>query len=293
LSTLNQFQGKEEKVLQILRKIYKINTSNDPKHYLVSKIIEDFESIEETSPEDNSSPFQRLVTQTKSLFSGENLKKTVLVCVVQFLLFAGCHGLYMFFPEIVDKVTTYTKENPPQDATLCEIYTLESLKSENQTASNEKCDEKIEVAAFGFTLMTEILYMFGFLIITFVINRVSKLSILLTICLGCSLSGFSTLLVKIPIISISFFVVSMVTVLGVNVVGAATCNLYPTKLRGIALNVTMMFGRIGSVVGTFTVGQLLDQNCELTFGLSASLVFLCGVLIVFIPEIRKIEGRQK
>lgn len=232
------------------------------------------------------------MTQAKLLFSSENLQKTILLCLVQFLLYGSCHGLYMFFPEIVDKIEIFANENPSNSSSICEILADESIANRIDSSANDTCSEKIETATFGYSLIVELCYMVGFLIITFIINRVTKLSILLVILFGCGLSGFLTLFVKTPLISIFLYIIFMLSFLAVNIVYAATCNLYPTKLRGIATNITMMFGRIGSAFGTFIVGQMLVQNCEMTFGFSSGLMLLCSVLSIFIPEIRKIEGRK-
>jgi MFS transporter, VNT family, synaptic vesicle glycoprotein 2 len=60
----------------------------------------------------------------------------------------------------------------------------------------------------------------------------------------------------------------------------------------MAMNITMMFGRIGSVLGTNTVGMTLDKFCAPTFAVSAAMMFLCGILSFFIPKIRHIDRRK-
>lgn len=59
---------------------------------------------------------------------------------------------------------------------------------------------------------------------------------------------------------------------------------------GMAINISMMFGRIGSVMGTNVVGFSLDYYCNETFGVSAGIMAACGVLAFFIPKIRRIDG---
>lgn len=81
----------------------------------------------------------------------------------------------------------------------------------------ELCSEKFELSTFGHSLAMEILYTIGFLIITFIINRTSKLSILVVILFGCGISGFATLFVQIPLLSIYLYVIFMLTFLAVNV----------------------------------------------------------------------------
>lgn len=288
------FQGREDKALEVLRKVYLINNPGEPDGYKVKKLIEELEPIDEDRESSSANPFVLLCNQTKLLFIKENFRKTSLICMVQFLMYGSCHGLYMFFPEIVDNIATFADDFPMNRSTICEILSFDSSPKAREIDSllNITCNDKIEVATFGHSLVLEILYMFGFLIITFLINRVSKLSILITILFGCCINGVATLFVRVPIISIYLYIAFMLTFLGVNIVCAATCNLYPTKLRGIAINVSMMFGRIGSVLGTFLVGKMLDGNCEMTFSVSAALMGLCGLLCAFIPEIMEVDGRK-
>lgn len=61
----------------------------------------------------------------------------------------------------------------------------------------------------------------------------------------------------------------------------------------MAINISMMFGRIGSVMGTNIVGFALDNYCNETFGLSAGIMSACGVLAFFIPKIRRVDGESK
>lgn len=61
----------------------------------------------------------------------------------------------------------------------------------------------------------------------------------------------------------------------------------------MAINLAVMFGRIGSVLGTSVVGFTLDNYCSATFAVSAMVMIGCGVLAFFIPKISQIDGRNK
>lgn len=61
----------------------------------------------------------------------------------------------------------------------------------------------------------------------------------------------------------------------------------------MAVNISMMFGRIGSVMGTNVVGFTLDDYCATTFTISATLMAACAVLSFFIPKIRRIDGQKE
>lgn len=143
----------------------------------------------------------------------------------------------MFFPEIVDKITTYSKQFPAGRASICEVLSIEDELSVNRTLSSialqttQECSEKFEISTFGHSIGMEVLYMVGFFVITLIINRVSKLSILTTILFGCATFGFATQVVTLPIASIYIYVMFMMTFLAVNVVNAVTVDLFPTNLR--------------------------------------------------------------
>lgn len=143
----------------------------------------------------------------------------------------------MFFPEIIDKITTYSNQFPQGRSTVCEILLIEDEFISNRTMyavalkKVQSCSEKFEVSTFVHSIAMELLYMVGFLVITFTINRTSKLSILAVICFGCGFFGFATQFVTIPIVSIYFYVMFMLTFLAVNVVNATTIDLFPTNLR--------------------------------------------------------------
>ncbi|CAO1331214.1 unnamed protein product [Diamesa serratosioi] len=292
--------GNEEGTLKILQKIHKINNPNDKESYKVVKLVEDIEFLDDESRlsvvTGSTNPIVQLWRQTCLLFNRKHIRKTVLICLMQCGLYGSCHGLYMFFPEIVDNLTIFSKEFPAGRATICEILHIEDELSNNATSlillERPVCLEQLEISTFGHSVVLEILYMFGFLIITLVINRTSKLSILLVILFGCALSGFATHFVTIPLLSVYIYVMFMLTFLGVNVINAATVDLFPTNLRGMAINLAVMFGRIGSVLGTGIVGFTLDNYCSETFSVSAIIMVCCGILAFFIPKISKIDGRK-
>lgn len=234
-------QGDEEETLNILRKIHKINNPKDiGGGYGVLKVVEDLEFIDNDSRvllNVSENPFVMLWRQTRLLFSSKNARKMVLVSTLQFGIFLSCHGLYMFFPEIVDKVATFSNRFPMQQATICDMVQRVNEISVNVTKyafaikHTATCSETFEMSTFFHSFILEMLYMMGFLVITLIVNRTSKLNILLVILIGCSSSGFATNFVDIPLLSVYIYVIFMLTLLAVNVVNAATVDLFPTNLR--------------------------------------------------------------
>lgn len=209
--------------------------------YNVTKVVEDLEFIDNDTREISNvseNPFRLLWSQTCLLFSRTNVKKTVIICLMQCGVFSSTHGLYVFFPEIVDKITTYSHHYPSGHVTICEALAIdgdERMSNVTKYAVALKkihaCSEQVEESTFGHSLAMEVLYMVGFLALTIAIDRVSKLVLLNVILFGCAICGFITQVVTVPIVSIYFYVLFMLTFLAANVINATTVDLFPTNLR--------------------------------------------------------------
>lgn len=56
------------------------------------------------------------------------------------------------------------------------------------------------------------------------------------------------------------------------------------SFRAMAVCVSMMAGRFGSVISANIIGVLLEQNCELTYYLSSGVVLTCLAVSFIIPK---------
>lgn len=81
----------------------------------------------------------------------------------------------------------------------------------------------------------------------------------------CGLAGIASIFADTPLLAIYLYVTLLACGLAVTVVNASTVDLYPTNLRAMAVCVSLMMGRVGSVVGANMTGLLLDNYCEAVF----------------------------
>ena len=72
---------------------------------------------------------------------------------------------------------------------------------------------------------------------------------------------------------------------GINntLLNTVTYDLFPTQLRSLSL----MFGRLGSLVSANVAGYMLERFCGATFALSGVVLLVSGVLTFFISNILK------
>lgn len=88
----------------------------------------------------------------------------------------------------------------------------------------------------------------------------------------CGVSGIAAVFVQVPMLAIYLYVVLLLCGLSVPVVNAATVDLYPTNSRAMAICISLMMGRLGSVVGANIVGLLLDNYCQLAFSMTGTIL---------------------
>lgn len=270
-------QGKQEETIEILKTVYSINAGKNKSSLQITSIIE-----ETPSKLKELNFFKSILAQISPIFSSEYLRSTIIACVLQFLIYSTSQGMFLWFPHIVNEVAEHSITN---QITICEIIGPNSL---NQTHPElELCSEKLNTSSFLLSCILELIFSVGFGLIGLTIHILGKLTILLMILGVCGVSGILIVFISTPTLSIYFYVILLLCGLASSIVNAATVDLYPTKIRAMAVCIFLTIGRVGSVVGSNCFGILIDYYCDGVFLLSGVSLICCGVLSVFIPNIRK------
>ncbi|KAG5683091.1 hypothetical protein PVAND_012394 [Polypedilum vanderplanki] len=285
-------QGDEERTLKILQRIYKFNTGKDD--YKVTSLIKDKE-FEEGKSEQSKGFIEFLWSQTIPLFKQPHLKNTLTACYLQFGICLACNGFYTFFPDIVNKVTvwleTTTTPYPHTGETVCSIlstYNLNSTMTEYVTDKvPDACVTKLELETFADVTILSILYTLGWLIISIVIDKVGKLVVLVFVSFSCGFASLAVMLLQFPHAALHIYLILLMAGLNMSVVNTSTIELFPTNLRAMAVSISMMVGRIGSVAGSNFVGLAIKNYCTYTWILPAVLLITGGFLAFTIPNINK------
>ncbi|XP_055326017.1 synaptic vesicle glycoprotein 2B-like isoform X1 [Sitodiplosis mosellana] len=293
-------QGKQMEAHKILQKMNRWN--NGKKNELeLFEIYEETESIENRRRilENKNSRFPLLKSvwiQTAPLFKPPHLSSTLLICTIQFGIYATSNGFYMFFAEILNKMASNLDSFTEQRMAMCDII---NMKPANMSAilldeyDDGECITKLELATLEQGIVLEVLFAVGFMVIGLIINKVGKFPILFFILIVSGSSGIACMLTNIPVVQVYLLITLMCSGIAVNIVNSATVELYPTALRAMAICISLMFGRLGSVVGASISAMLLDKHCETAFYISGTSVLAVGVLTYFIPKIHeKVDSRK-
>ncbi|KAG5683088.1 hypothetical protein PVAND_012391 [Polypedilum vanderplanki] len=277
-------QGDEEKTLKILQRIHKFNTGRDD--YQVTSLIKDKE-FEDASSQKPKTFLEFLWSQTVPLFKSPHLKNTLTACYLQFGICVAGNGFWTFFPELTNKVLIWLKEDPTHTrATICLINS-----SFNSTTATENlpstCVTKLEMETFTNAIILTLLYSLFWFIISILINRTGKLVILVFVAFVCGLASILLMFIQFPQAALYIYLVLLMAGLNMSIVNTSTVELFPTTLRAMAVSISMMFGRVGSVFGSNFVGLMIKDFCTYTFILPAVLLISGGLLSFTIPNINK------
>lgn len=173
--------GREDETLEILKNIYSVNTGNDKETFPVSQVLKDIDiAMLPKAAIDKSNPVASLLkamwNQTIPLFSREYIRITLLVCLIQFIIFATSNGMYMWFPDILNSVMKYEISNPDTSAYICDIY--KKALNEIYNNSTTECITKLEIQTYTYSLLLELTYILGFVVFSLIINTVPKIYII-------------------------------------------------------------------------------------------------------------------
>ncbi|GAB0098019.1 hypothetical protein DMENIID0001_137090 [Sergentomyia squamirostris] len=286
-------QGHQTDTINILQRIYSINTKKSRETLKICAIIHEEESLSsQKDSEQNTKSVLRVLrsiyNQTAPIFMGDHLRKTLIACTLQFWMFFTGHGLYLFFPDILNRVAMYIDQaGENYSATICQAVVETTMDIKHMvTADNTTCQQQLDTSAFEHSIVLEVLYTVGFVLIWVTINKVGKLPILMFSLMGSGICGIAIVFTTIPTLSTYLYVILLLCVLPLNVVNAVTIDLFPTHLRAMSVCIAVMMSRLGSVFGTNLVAIILEYNCEATFLMSGISLILCGILSIFIPNIQ-------
>lgn len=270
-------QGKQKETIDILKTMYHWNTGLDRNTFKEIFLIE-----EESSASTNKD--KSVWAQIVSIFGPKYLMTTLTTCTIQFFIFASAHGMYFWYPETINKVAEFRDQNPSVRITICEILDMKHRNSSEVMI--KECSESLDSSAYWTTIILESLYFVGFAVTGLLINKVGKLSIIVVTLISCGAFGLAASFVDFTNISMYFYLFWLFCAVVVPVLNAATVDLYPTNIRGMAVCVLLMIGRLGSVVGSNFFKFLMDGYCFSSFMVSGITLIGSGLLAFFIPNIR-------
>lgn len=176
-------QGHQVETIQILEKINRWNNGNDAPKLGIFEIQEEDEAIEVRKKKEEYKRkrfglLRNMWAQTAPLFKPPYLRITWLACTIQFGFFCVSHGMYMWFPEIMNRVGSNVHDHFNERTKICAVIMNSTAAIIQEEGMEKVCITKLAISAYKHGIVLEILYALGFALIGAIINSVGKLVIL-------------------------------------------------------------------------------------------------------------------
>lgn len=276
---------KKEECLIVLRKMYEKNSRSSRFNFPVKELK--FSSGDEKGCIREASKSMKdvlssMIHETKEILTPPHLWPLAACCFIQFGSFVLGGGFGIWFPELANRLS-----KGQSDLGVCEVIGSTSNRMlANQTDFDvTSCNVTVNEEMFTYNYFLAAAYTISFTILGFTLHSISlKRTLALVLALACSCAIAILYITNAVVTVVIFALLINLAGLGVPLVNSVAVDLFPTQLRGMAISVTVLIGRMGTVTGANAIGFILDMNCEATFyGLAAMLV-ACAITSACLPN---------
>ncbi|KAE8739516.1 hypothetical protein FOCC_FOCC015012, partial [Frankliniella occidentalis] len=229
--------------------------------------------------------------QTAPLFTCEHLLSTFLSLFIMFGIIAGANGLPTWLPELFNRMALYEREHPGASTSICEsveglLHGTDSLTvHSNASATAAPCVATVEEAVFVNNLYLGVAALLAPVLSVYTVVPLGKRNLLIASLL---LTGACGVALDLARSSVAFMALSCVVVavteMCISLFSSVVVDMFPTHLRAMAVSLSLMFGRMGSIAGNFMFGALLEAACPATFYALGGVLLVCTALAFALPR---------
>ncbi|KAF6206271.1 hypothetical protein GE061_017500 [Apolygus lucorum] len=283
-------KGRKEEALNVFQTIYTVNTGLPASDYPVHH-LHDMRSpsiIASSKLETNKTFWERVKTGfilSSTLFRPPYISRALYYFAIQFGAMAGLNSFRLWLPQMFATAASTSSNSTSTEGGLCDLLVASS------SSSSSLCSAVSPITYTNMLIINCGLLISHPLFICCVKYFGKKVPIILTTLLP-SLFVFAvpyvpaSYAVYVAAIFMSLLNVSFFALL------ASVVETFPTKIRATSVSMTQMFGRIGVVSTNLFVAVFVFDHCSAILLMIASLVFVIGIVAVFLPT-TPIETEKK
>ncbi|KAH8381388.1 hypothetical protein KR093_003933, partial [Drosophila rubida] len=291
-------QGRNAEALQVLQKMYYMNTGKPKNTYPIKSLILEVPSrdaqkdeaiytidskSETTEPVKPSSrtlleSLRAGMLQMKPMFHKPLLGLALQIYIMQYSMFLGLNTIRLWLPQLFSSMADYEAEFDGQDvsATMCTILDYSINKTAETLTNHENACAEPKVVSMDMYINNIIVSacgLVGYFLAGSTIRLIGTkrlltyclfISGILGICLYWSVNSLMTLLVSSAFVTVAC--VSFSSLL------SAVVAHFPTQLRSIVVSITMMCGRLGSISGNLLFPIFIQIGCLPPFVMVAAVM---------------------
>ena len=269
-------KGRERESLNVLRLMFSSNTGGEMSDYPVTRLISNRLSphILPASKVGWRQAAAECLEKARQLFSANIIYITITIITINFAIQFGYYGLWLWFPELFNKLEKFHALEPNKTLSVCEIVSLEMEldAAKNQTSSHCSAsipDNQVFINSFIISLSAAPANLWT-------IIHMDTLGRKFFLCFSMLLSGASAFLIYLVNSATMNLILSCifgaVSTMGFNSLDCLGIELFPTSLRSTAMAVTLVAARLGAITGNLVFGYLVESHCATPILMVAALL---------------------
>ncbi|KPJ10443.1 Synaptic vesicle glycoprotein 2A [Papilio machaon] len=266
-------QNKFTEAKHVIFKIYTMNTGKPAETFTYFNLWKNKENeIIDQEPKTKVETFkQQLLTglnNVKPMFKKTLVSYLVLISAMNFLSLGFYNIIRLWFPQLSTIVEHYSNFNG--DNNLCDlldtyIHNL-NTKRVNTTLSEVCVPTRSGDETYINSMILGCVCIIPFALSGILVNKVGKKNLFIAgglICIGVTLSirWANSKFAVVALFSVDVAVLQTLT----GLYQASTVELFPTRMRTLAIAVIMTLGRIGTLMGNVAFPILLNMGCVVPF----------------------------
>ncbi|XP_034248336.1 synaptic vesicle glycoprotein 2B-like isoform X2 [Thrips palmi] len=287
-------QGRADDALAVLRRVYSANTGRPPEEFPVDSLAPPTDHTAGhaagADPKSIAAVMRSVWNQTAPLFTLEHALSTFLALFIMFGIIAGANGLPTWLPELFNRMAMFESTHEGRSASVC--ASIEGLlgPAANGSDTAAACEAVVETDVFVNNLYVGVAGVIAPVLSVFLVGPLGKRSLLI---LSLLLTGACGLGLQFVDSSLGFLIlaciVCAVTEMCISLFSSIAVDMFPTHLRAMAVSLSLMFGRLGSIVGNLMFGSLLESACPATFYALGGVLLACGAFSFALPRQGKFQ----
>lgn len=203
----------------------------------------------------------------------------MMMLFINFSIQFGYYGLWLWFPELFNKLNLYQIDHPNESKSVCEIT---DYKPQNSTAS-EECIPSGDVFFNSFLISISALP--GNVWTMVHMDKLGRKFFLVFSMLMSGACVFFIYLVKSEAANLALSCAfGFVSTMGFNSLDCLGIELFPTNVRSTAMAVTLAVARLGAILGNVIFGYFIELSCAVPILMVAVLLISGGLLSIRLPS---------
>jgi len=271
--------GRETDALKVFRKIFMQNTGRHASDYPINHIkVENRLGNSAIQPGSSQSGLNAILSNTLELFKKPLLWVNLMMLYINFSIQFGYYGLWLWFPELFNKLDIYYKDHPNATVSVCDVTDYKpnvELETDCSVGNEVFLDSfLISIAALPGNIWTMV--------------HMDKLGRKFFVVFSMVLSGGCVFFIYLVTSKAANLALScafgFVSVMGFNALDCLGIELFPTHVRSTAMAVSLAVARLGAITGNVVFGSLIETSCAIPILMVAALLLSGGLLSIKLPN---------